>query len=163
MMFPMVLPLPRTSISAGTGFECFLAHAGSASMASGLRAGGFPSKVTVPVMDEAATATPGQPATATSPAASHNLFRCPAHAPLLGHRKPSLRRHRRRCLPPILEWPTLHRVRPSVQPSHSLVSRLGELSPFLTRSKCPQPPNSSTYLPCIVKRCTRRPVDASPM
>ena len=74
MMFPMVLPLPRTSISFGTGAECFLAHAGSASMASGLRVGTFPSKVTVPVTDEAATATPGQTDTATSPAASHNLF-----------------------------------------------------------------------------------------
>ena len=74
MMFPMVLPLPRTSISFATGPECFLAHAGSASMASGLRAGAFPSKVTVPVTDEAAKATPGQTDTATSTAASHNLF-----------------------------------------------------------------------------------------
>ena len=81
----MVLPLPRTSISLGTGAECFLAHAGSASMASGLRAGAFPSKVTVPVTDEAATATPGQTDTATSPAASHNLFPVRAHARLLGH------------------------------------------------------------------------------
>ena len=77
MMFPMVLPLPRTSISFGTGAECFLAHTGSASMASGLRAGAFPSKVTVPVMVEAAKATPGQTDTATSPAASHNLFPVP--------------------------------------------------------------------------------------
>ena len=79
MMFPMVLPLPRTSISFGTGAECFLAHAGSASMASGLRGGAFPSKVTVPVTVEAATATPGQTDTdtATSPAASHNLFPVP--------------------------------------------------------------------------------------
>ncbi len=46
-------------------------------MASGLSAGAFPSKVTVPVMDEAATATPGQTNTATSPAASHNLFPVP--------------------------------------------------------------------------------------
>ena len=46
-------------------------------MASGLRAGAFPSKVTVPVMVEAATATPGQTNTATSPAASHNLFPVP--------------------------------------------------------------------------------------
>ena len=57
--------------------ECFLAHAGSASMASGLRAGAFPSKVTVPVTVDAATATPGQTNTATSPAASHNLFPVP--------------------------------------------------------------------------------------
>ena len=77
MMFPMVLPLPRTSISFGTGAECFLAHTGSASMASGLRVGAFPSKVTVPVMVEAARATPGQNDTATSPAASHNLFPVP--------------------------------------------------------------------------------------
>ena len=78
MMFPMVLPLPRTSISFGTGFPaCFLAQTGSASMASGLSAGAFPSKVTVPVMVDAATATPGQTNTATSPAASHNLFPVP--------------------------------------------------------------------------------------
>ncbi len=74
MMFPMALALPRTSISLGTGVECFLAHAGSASMASGLRGGIFPSKVTVPLMVEAATATPGHTDTATSPAASHNLL-----------------------------------------------------------------------------------------
>jgi hypothetical protein len=43
-------------------------------MVSGLRLGAFPVKVTVPVTDEAATATPGQTDTATSPAASHNLF-----------------------------------------------------------------------------------------
>jgi hypothetical protein len=43
-------------------------------MVSGLIVGTFPSKVTVPVTDEAATATPGQTDTATSPAASHNLF-----------------------------------------------------------------------------------------
>ena len=46
-------------------------------MASGLSAGAFPAKVTVPVMVDAATATPGQPNTATSPAASHNLFPVP--------------------------------------------------------------------------------------
>ena len=46
-------------------------------MASGLRVGAFPSKVTVPVTVEAATATPGQTDTATSPAASHNLFPVP--------------------------------------------------------------------------------------
>jgi hypothetical protein len=78
MTFPMVLPLPRASISFGTGPECFLAHAGSASMASGLSVGAFPLKVTVPVMDEATTAPPGQTDIATSPAASpaasHNLF-----------------------------------------------------------------------------------------
>ncbi len=70
----MVLPLPRTSISFATGAECFLAHAGSASMASGLRVGTFPSKVTVPVTVDAAKATPGQTDTASIPAASHNLF-----------------------------------------------------------------------------------------
>ena len=43
-------------------------------MAIGLSTGAFPSKVTVPVMVEAATATPGQNDTATSTAASHNLF-----------------------------------------------------------------------------------------
>src|SRR5580765_5098571 len=73
MMFPMVLPDPRTSISLATGPECFLPHTGSASMAIGLSAGAFPSKVTVPVTVEAARATPGHNA-ATSPAASHNLF-----------------------------------------------------------------------------------------
>src|SRR5690349_4024852 len=74
MMLPMVLPLPSTSVSAGTGVECFLAHTGSAVIASGGRLGAFPAKVTVPETDEAAFATPGQNDTATSPAASHNLF-----------------------------------------------------------------------------------------
>jgi hypothetical protein len=74
MTFAMVLPLPSTSISAGTGFVCFLAHAGSASMASGLRAGGFPVKVMVPLIVDAAPAMPGQPITATSTATSHNLL-----------------------------------------------------------------------------------------
>src|SRR5829696_8632501 len=77
MMFPIVPPLPRTSISFGTGPECFLAHAGSASMAIGLIAGGLPVKVTVPPMDEAATATPGQIDTVTSHPASHTLFPVP--------------------------------------------------------------------------------------
>jgi hypothetical protein len=43
-------------------------------MGIGLSAGGFPSNVTVPVMVEAANATPGQTDIATSPVASHNLF-----------------------------------------------------------------------------------------
>src|SRR6188508_3163460 len=73
-MFPMVLPPPRTSISFGWGDVCFLAHTGSASIARGLRAGTFPSKVTVPVIVAAANATPGHTSTVTSPAASHNLF-----------------------------------------------------------------------------------------
>ena len=72
MTFPMVFPPPRTSLSSGTGPECFLAHAGSAAMASGLRAGGVPVKVTVPLIDDAAVATPGQ--TDITIAASHNLF-----------------------------------------------------------------------------------------
>ena len=74
MMFPKLLPLPRTSLSSGTGDECFFAHAGSAPMASGLSAGAFPSKVMVPLTVEAATAMPGQSDTATSPATTHNLF-----------------------------------------------------------------------------------------
>ena len=74
MMLPMVLPLPRTSASFGTGAVCFLAHAGSASMASGFSAGTFPSKVTVPVMVDAAKATLGHINDATSPAARYNLF-----------------------------------------------------------------------------------------
>jgi len=41
-------------------------------MASGLRAGGVPVKVTVPLIDDAAVATPGQ--TDITIAASHNLF-----------------------------------------------------------------------------------------
>src|SRR5689334_18534364 len=57
MMFATVLPLPSTSLSSGTGAVCFLAHAGSASMANGLRVGAFPSKVTTPVMVDAASAT----------------------------------------------------------------------------------------------------------
>ena len=96
MTFPMVLPVPRTSISFGTGVGCFLAHTGSASMASGLRTGGFPSKVTVPVMDEAAKATPGQTDNATSPAASRNLFPVPRMLGSLVINKTNLgyRRHR---------------------------------------------------------------------
>jgi hypothetical protein len=43
-------------------------------MASGLRLGAFPAKVTVPVIDEAANATPGPIAAATNPAARHNLY-----------------------------------------------------------------------------------------
>ena len=56
---------------------CFLAHTGSASIASGLSAGAFPSKMMVPVMDEAAMPTPGQTDTATSTAASRKLFAVP--------------------------------------------------------------------------------------
>ncbi len=77
MMFPMVLPLPRASISLATGAECFLAHAGSASMESGRRVGAFPVNVTVPETDEAAKATSGQADTAASTAANHNLFPVP--------------------------------------------------------------------------------------
>jgi hypothetical protein len=43
-------------------------------MASGLRAGGLPVNVIVPEIVDWATATPGQPKTAASPTASHNLF-----------------------------------------------------------------------------------------
>ncbi len=43
-------------------------------MASGLRVGTFPSKVTVPVMVEAAKAMLGQTNNAASPAAIHNPF-----------------------------------------------------------------------------------------
>jgi hypothetical protein len=77
MMFPMVLPVPRTSASFGAGPECFFAQTGSASMAIGLSTGAFPAKVTVPVMVDAATATPGQPNTAISAAAGHSLFPVP--------------------------------------------------------------------------------------
>ena len=74
MMFPMALPAPRTSASFAAGLApCFLWHTGSASMASGLSAGGFPAKVMVPVTF-AAAATPGETNTVASPAASHNLF-----------------------------------------------------------------------------------------
>src|SRR3954464_746737 len=71
-MLPIEFPLPRTSISFGTGAVCFLAHAGSAAMASGLSVGAFPSKVTVPVTVEAAKATPGQINTATTD--NHSFF-----------------------------------------------------------------------------------------
>src|SRR5215208_1151094 len=74
MMLPMVLPLPRTSASLGTGPECFFAQAGSPSIASGRRVGALPSNVTVPVMEEAASAAPGQNDTAASAVASHTLF-----------------------------------------------------------------------------------------
>ena len=104
MMLAMVLPLPRISISLATGVECFLAHAGSASMASGLRAGAFPSKVTTPVIDEAAPATPGQIDTATNDAATHDLF--PSQR-MLGSlvyclSQPGLPCNDRRCAPPRL-------------------------------------------------------------
>src|SRR6187402_3604701 len=74
MMFPMVLPLPRTSLSLATGVVCFLAHAGSASMESGGSLGAVPLKVIVPVTVEAAKAAPGHADTATSQTASHTLF-----------------------------------------------------------------------------------------
>ena len=94
MMFAMVLPPPRTSISFATGFPpCALWHTGSASMASGLRAGAFPSKVTVPVTVDAATATPGHSAAANSPAASHNLFPVPRMLGSLVIANLVLRRH----------------------------------------------------------------------
>ena len=93
----MVLPLPRTSISFGTGPECFLAQAGSASIASGLSGGAFPSKVTVPVTDEAAKATPGQTDNATSAAASPNLLPVLHILGSLVIAKPRVYRHSRRC------------------------------------------------------------------
>jgi hypothetical protein len=46
-------------------------------MAIGLSAGAFPANVTVPVTVDAATATPGQPNTATSAAAGQNLVLVP--------------------------------------------------------------------------------------
>jgi hypothetical protein len=46
-------------------------------MESGRSAGAFPSKVTVPVIVEAASATPGQTDTATSTAASRNPYPVP--------------------------------------------------------------------------------------
>ena len=74
MTFPIVCPVPRTSISGCTACPaCFLAQTGSASIAIGLSTGGFPSKVIVPVTVEAAVATPGENNTATSPAANHTL------------------------------------------------------------------------------------------
>jgi hypothetical protein len=65
-------------------------------MASGLRVGAFPVKVTVPVIDEAAKATPGQTDIATSPAASHNLFPVARMLGSLVIAKPRFRRHGRR-------------------------------------------------------------------
>src|SRR5437762_11590161 len=85
MMLPMLLPLPRTRRSLATGPECFLAHAGSASMASGFSVGAFPSKVTVPVMVDAATATPGEIRNAANPAANKNLFPVQRMLRLLDH------------------------------------------------------------------------------
>jgi hypothetical protein len=43
-------------------------------MESGLSVGGVPAKVTVPLIDDAAVATPGQTDITINPAASHNLF-----------------------------------------------------------------------------------------
>jgi hypothetical protein len=51
-----------------------LAHAGSASIASGFIPGGFPSKVTVPVTVEAAKAAPGEIDNASSPAMKPTVF-----------------------------------------------------------------------------------------
>src|SRR5512132_1601517 len=81
MMCAIVFPGPRISDSFGAGPACFLAHTGSASMAIGLSVGAFPAKVTVPVMVDAATATPGEPSIATSTAAGHTLLFVP---PMLG-------------------------------------------------------------------------------
>src|SRR4051794_19774825 len=74
MTLPIVLPLPRVSISFATGPVCFLAQSGSASIASGLRVGAFPSNVMIPVIVEAAAATPGQKETAINEAARNNLL-----------------------------------------------------------------------------------------
>src|SRR5262245_18865315 len=74
MMFAMVLPLPRTSASLSAGVGCFLAHTGSASIASGLSLGGVPSKVTVPVTVPAAETAAGHHAAAASAVARHNAF-----------------------------------------------------------------------------------------
>src|SRR5215213_8383689 len=74
MTLPMVWPLPSTSASPGAGLACFLAQAGSASIARGLSAGGFPSKVIVPVMDAAPKAAAGHNATANNATARHDPF-----------------------------------------------------------------------------------------
>src|SRR5688572_20240737 len=87
MMFAMVLPLPRVSLSSGTGFVCFLAHAASAAIASGLSVGGVAVKLTVPVTVEAAKAAAGQAETATSQTASHTLFPVARMFDSLGYRK----------------------------------------------------------------------------
>src|SRR3990170_7070796 len=115
-MFAMVLPVPRTSISLGGGAECFLAHAGSASMASGLRLGAFPVKVTVPVTDEAAKARPGQTDIATSPAASHTLFPVARMLGSLVIRKSRFRRYDRCCIGPAWSGQTLHPARRPCNP-----------------------------------------------
>src|SRR5262245_26264184 len=72
MMFAIVLPGPSTSASLATGVVCFLAHAGSASIAIFGRLGGVPVNVTVPVMVDAANATPGHAAVSIRPAVRDN-------------------------------------------------------------------------------------------
>src|SRR5688500_4616607 len=87
MMFPMVLPLPRTSASFCTGFPpCFLWQTASAATSSGLSLGAFPAKTAVPLMVDAATETPGYTKTATNPATSHNPFRVPRMFSSFGYR-----------------------------------------------------------------------------
>src|SRR5262249_22870934 len=72
MMFAILLPAPSTSASLCTAVVCFLAHAGSASIAIVGSLGAVPVKVTVPVIDDAANATPGHAAVSITPAARDN-------------------------------------------------------------------------------------------
>src|SRR5690349_7795228 len=136
IMLPMVLPLPRTSISFGTGPECFLAQTGSASIASGRRAGGFPSKVTVPVTVDAANAIPGQTEIATNTAAARNSFALPRIARLLISRyrlwQQWVSAHVILESRPRPSWsgPTLHRgYRPCNPPEHPFDPRLRTIEP----------------------------------
>ncbi len=175
----MVLPLPRTSISFGTGAECFLAHAGSASMASGLRVGAFPSKVTVPVMDEAARATPGQTDTATSTAASRILFPVPR---MLGSLViatlasditvdvpcaalwigPSVHPAQRLCNPRIASNSTGRDSRPHAFSNASDSASLGSRSGTSAWRRISQPAAATKHPPTATNAATSRPEGRTP-
>ena len=124
MMFPMVLPVPRTSTSFGAGFPpCFLWHTGSASMASGLRAGAFPSKVTVPVMVARRQRRPASPTPrpAQPPATTCSLSRACSGPWSSQTSSPCRHVDAALCIRPS-SGPTLHRIPASGQPSHSLAT-----------------------------------------
>src|SRR5262249_12505522 len=90
MMFAILLPAPSTSASLCTAVVCFLAHAGSASIAIVGSLGAVPVKVTVPVIADAANATPGHAAVSITPAARDNRVAVLRIVRLLREEKSSL-------------------------------------------------------------------------
>ena len=122
----MVLPLPRTSISFGTGAECFLAQAGSASMASGLRAGSFPVEGDGSGDGRGGEGDARPNRQRDQPSRQPQPVPCPAHARLLGHRETS-------CLS---SQSTLSSVYPGIRPT-------------LQRASCLCNPPSRLVIPAL--------------